>query len=758
MRPTRVDLGIALLLAAGTLAAFGPAFAADFIGMDDPYYVYKNRHVATGLTAENVHWSWTTFEQANWHPLTWLSLQVDASLSKTAQGQLDPHAFHRTNILFHAANAALLFFALLALTGCRWRSAMVAGLFAVHPLRVESVAWVSERKDVLSLFFGLLALWAYAGYARKRTAGRYLAVAGLLALSLLAKPTLVTLPCLFLVLDWWPLGRARTPADWRRLTVEKAPLLALSVASCVVTYLAQQSRGAVRPLETLSYGGRLANAVVAYVSYLGMTVCPVNLAPIYPYVEGGWPAWRVAGSAVVFAGLTVLAVRQRHRRPYLLVGWLWYLGTLVPMIGLVQVGDQAYADRYTYFPQIGLALAVVWAVMEAVPAAAARGTLAAAAVLLAGLAALTAHQAVYWKDDLTLWPHALEVTEQKSAQAYNSLGTAYETAGRGIDEVTGCYRSAVDVNPRYSPGQYNYGRALRKQKKDAAAIEHFREAIRTDPKLAEAYDDLAKALTVARSYVEAEEHYRAALTLKPESTLFHGDYARFLDLLGRDGEALEHYREAVRCDPGDAAAHGRLGGFLGRRGNLPQALEHFRLAAELQPRSPDVLRDLGIALEKTGRWDKAAVCYRRVVELAPKDVPGRLRLAGALVHAGDTAGAGEQYRQASRLDPGWPDEIVRGAWLRAASPNARERDADAAVWAAESACNVVRPPPAGYLDVLAAAYAEAGRFADAVAAAEKAAAAADTSGNPELARAVADRLALYRANQPFRGPAPAAPR
>jgi tetratricopeptide (TPR) repeat protein len=753
MQPTRLDLGIALLLAAGTAAAFGPAFAADFIGMDDPYYVYKNRNVATGLTTENVRWAWTSFEQANWHPLTWLSLQLDAGLSRTPQGLLDPHVFHRTSIFLHAANAALLFFALQALTGCRWRSAVVAGLFAVHPLRVESVVWVSERKDVLSIFFGLLALWAYAGYARRPSVLRYAGVPAAFALSLLAKPTLVTLPCLLLVLDWWPLGRARTPADWRRLTVEKLPLLAITVGSCVVTYLAQQSGGAVRPLETLSFGGRVANALVAYVSYLGLTTWPANLAPIYPYVEGGWPAWRVAVSAVVLAGLTVLAVRQRHSRPYLLAGWLWYLGTLVPMIGLVQVGDQAYADRYTYFSQIGLALAVVWAVAEAVPAAAARGALAAAAVVLAGLAALTAHQATFWKDDLTLWPHTLDVTNYQSAQAYNSLGAAYETAGRGIDEVIGCYKSAVDAKPGYAAGQYNYGRALRKQKKDAAAIEHFRAAIRTDPKLAEAYDDLAKALTERRSYAEAEEHYRAALALKPRSTLFHGDYGRFLDLVGRDDEALEHYREAVRCDPDDGAAHGRLGRSLGRRGDLPQAYEHFRLAAELQSRSPDALRNLGIALEKMGRWDEAAACYRRVVALAPKDMPGRLRLAGALVRAGDTRGAGEQYRQASRLDPGWPDEMVRGAWQLAASPNARDRDGEAAVWAAESACNAVRPPPVAYLDALAAAYAEAGRFADAVATAEKASSAADTVGKPELVRAIADRLALYRAKQPFRGAA-----
>jgi tetratricopeptide (TPR) repeat protein len=745
MRPTRVDLGIALLLAAGTLAAFGPAFTADFIGVDDPAYVQRNRHVATGFTAENVSWAWATFYQANWHPLTWLSLQLDASLPRARLGQLDPHVFHRTSVLLHAASAAILFFALRALTGCRWRSAVVAGLFALHPLRVESVAWVSERKDVLSLFFGLLALWAYAGYARKRTAGRYLAVAALLALSLLSKPTLVTLPCLLLVLDWWPLQRGQMPADWRRLAAEKLPLLAISVASCVVTFVAQQRGGSVSDLETLSSGSRVANALVAYASYLAMTVWPLNLAPMYSYVDGGWPVWRVALATLVVAGLTALAVWQRRRRPYLLAGWLWYVGTLVPMIGLVQVGNQAYADRYSYFPSIGLALALVWTVAEAMPTARARAALAVAAGLL--LAGLTWRQAGFWADDFALWPHTIDVIGP-NAFAYSNLGVACEVRDKSFHEAIKHYRDAVKADSKYGIGQCNLARALRAQGKAAEAVEHFRKA----PRVATAHNDLGLVLNEQGAVAEAEAEFREALRIDPESVAARRNLASLLDNLGRGEEAGEHYAEAVRLAPDSGPAREEFGIHLYKLGAFGQAVEQLGRAAELQPGSAAAECNLGISLQRLNRDPEALACFRRAVEIDQKGVHGRLRLASALARAGDSAGANEQYRQAWRLNNRWPEDLSREAWKRSTAPDPGDRDGEIAVWSAESACNAIRPPPAPYLDVLAAAYAEAGRFSEATAAAEKAIAAAEAAHKPELATAIAARLALYREGRPFHRP------
>jgi protein O-mannosyl-transferase len=325
MHPRRVNVLVALLLAAVTATAFSPAFRAGYVALDDPLYVAGNPHVPGGLTGDNLAWAFTTFLAGNWHPLTWLSLQLDATLFGT-----NPAGFHSTNVLLHAASAVLLYLALQALTGGRWRGALVAALFALHPLRVESVAWVSERKDVLSLLFGVAALWAYAEYARRPGAVRYLAVTLAFALSLLAKPMLVTLPFLLLVLDGWPLRRAVGSADWRRLTLEKLPLFALAAASCVVTVLAQQAGKAVGSVEVFSLSSRLANATVACATYLGMAAWPLNLAPFYPYRHAGWPVWQVGISGLILAGLSTLAVWQWQRRPYLLVGWLWYLGTWCP--------------------------------------------------------------------------------------------------------------------------------------------------------------------------------------------------------------------------------------------------------------------------------------------------------------------------------------------------------------------------------------------------------------------------------------------
>src|SRR5579883_3044632 len=328
------------LLAGISLAVFARALDCGFVNYDDMEYVTRNRDVLRGLTPGGVGWAFTTCYNSNWHPLTWLSLELDASLWHLPDGGPDPTGFHLTNVLVHAANVALVFFALRALTGAFWRSAAVALLFAVHPLRVESVAWVSERKDVLSTFFGLLALWAYAAYVAAPSRRRYLAVAGPFALSLLSKPMLVTLPCLLLVLDWWPLGRLR-PGDWRRRVVEKVPLFALVVASSAVTYLAQSKQRAVASTTMFPPSVRLENALVGYAAYLFKTVWPADLAAYYPHPiydtrsGGGLTAETVGLAAVVLVALTAGAAALRRKAPYLLAGWLWFLGTLVPVIGLV---------------------------------------------------------------------------------------------------------------------------------------------------------------------------------------------------------------------------------------------------------------------------------------------------------------------------------------------------------------------------------------------------------------------------------------
>jgi hypothetical protein len=362
----RWEIVAALVLAVAAATAYTGAFGHDFVNYDDPQYVAKNPYVTHGLSRSGWTWAWTTSLGGNWHPLTWLSWQADVELCG-----MRPAVFHRTNIFLHAANTMLLFWALWSLSGARWQSALVAAFFGLHPLHVESVAWISERKDVLSTFFGLAALVAYASFARRPSVWRYLFVAGFFVLSLLSKAMLVTLPCVLVLLDFWPLARWRPEeaASSRRrrgrLVLEKAPLLALAAAACVFTLYAQKNVGAVASSQSLTLSDRLANSVVSYTTYLRKTVWPLDLALPYPHLHGRLSAWHVACSGLVLAAVTLLAVRSRRRAPYFAVGWFWYLGTLVPVIGLVQVGEQALADRYTYFPLVGVFIAAVWGAADA---------------------------------------------------------------------------------------------------------------------------------------------------------------------------------------------------------------------------------------------------------------------------------------------------------------------------------------------------------------------------------------------------------
>ena len=452
---SRRDWAAVLTLAVVSLVTFSPAISCQFVNLDDSTYVVQNKSVKAGLSAGGVAWAFTTFDSANWHPLTWLSLQLDATLWRRPDGEPAPAGFHLTNVLLHAANAGLLFLALRGLTGCYWRSVAVALFFAVHPLRVESVAWVAERKDVLSAFFGLLALWAYAGYVRGLSTRRYLAVVIPFVLSLLAKPMLVTLPCLLLVLDWWPLARARSTSAWVRLAIEKLPLFVLAALSSVVTVQAQAEGGAIRTLECFTPVVRAENAVVSYAVYLGKTAWPVGLSVFYPHPVYGYDgpvgpsSTEVAGGLALLVAISVAAIIFRKRAPYLLAGWLWYVGTLVPVIGLVQVGGQAYADRYTYIPQIGVLLALCWGAAD-LARAWPRTLISATAVAAAVLAVLSVGQLRVWQNSYSLWEHAYHVVEAQRT----GVGTDVFRMSEVVEEER--QRFVFDFNGTRSVGSQTF--------------------------------------------------------------------------------------------------------------------------------------------------------------------------------------------------------------------------------------------------------------------------------------------------------------
>ena len=507
---------IALALGALTFLLFARAIGHGFVNYDDPDYVTANARVQGGLSWAGIRWALTAGEASNWHPLTWMSHQLDVSLFG-----LNPRGHHATSVLWHALNAALAFLALRRLTGAVWRSAFCAALFAWHPLRVESVAWVSERKDVLSGFFFFAVLWLYAGYVERLRSGRpgvaaYALTLVAFALGLMSKPMLVTLPCLLLLLDVWPLRRVAflekaAPNAWRGVLLEKLPFFALVAASAVVTYQVQKAGGSVT--AELGLGDRLANAVVSVVRYLGKFLVPADLAVLYPH-PGSWPARQVVAALVVIAALSAAVLWQFRRRPWIAVGWCWFLGTLVPVIGIVQVGLQAMADRYTYLTLLGVQVALIWNFAPA-PGPAVRRTWAlVGVVLLLACAGVTWRQLAVWRDSETLFTRAIEATEGNYV-AHDNRGLHRYKAGR-VEEALADYKASLALRPGYMNANNNLGHALNELGRPAAAVPLFRRALAAQPGNLEVRNNLANALSDLNQLDEAMALYDEVLARRPD--------------------------------------------------------------------------------------------------------------------------------------------------------------------------------------------------------------------------------------------------
>ena len=549
--PATHTLAIAGALAFMTVVAYWGVWDNRFVNFDDQNYVYSNPNVLAGLSAAGVRWAFTTNAAQNWHPLTWLSLQSDATLF----GE-NPGGYHLTNLLLHVLNVLMLFLALRRLTGAEGKSAVVAAFFAVHPLHVESVAWIAERKDVLSAFFWLLTLYAYADYAERPGWRRMAGVVAAFVLGLLTKPMLVTLPCVLLLLDYWPLRRPVRP--WR-LVLEKLPLFLLSAISCGVTVWAQGH--AVMPLSRIPIPWRIMNAFVAYVSYLEKMSWPSDLAVYYPHLYDAKPAWAVGGAAAAagfLLAVTVLVVWGARRWPYALVGWLWYLGTLVPVIGIVHVGSQAMADRYMYLPSIGALVVVVWglgAVVSRVRVpAAAVGVVVAAAV--AALALRTHDQIRYWKDSVAMYERSL-ASSSYNPEMEKNLGVTYMRLNR-TTEARHYLDLAIRLDPVFADAYYNRA-LLRDHLGDAAGAEaDYRSALRLKPDHVDAHELYGVMLFNHGRVADAAEQLAETVRLKPGSAQVRDNYGAALALLGRRPEAVEQFRKAIELDPGYAPARDHL--------------------------------------------------------------------------------------------------------------------------------------------------------------------------------------------------------
>jgi protein O-mannosyl-transferase len=505
-RELRVAVGAALVLA--VLAVYAPVSGFDYVRFDDYGYVVNNPMVARGLSLEGIGWALTSSHASNWHPLTWISLMLDVSLFGVRPGPS-----HVVNIVLHAANALLLLLVLERLTGAFWRSAAVAGLFALHPLHVESVAWVSERKDVLAALLGLLTIGAYAAWAREPGPRRYAIALGLFALGLTAKPMLVTWPFVLLLLDYWPLGRAAA-APMGRLVREKLPFFALSAASCVATFLAQRAGGAVQDMERYPLLPRLANALVSWAEYAWKAFWPHPLAIFYPYPPGV-PVLKTIVAAGFLALVTTAVIRVARRAPYAVTGWLFYLGTLVPVIGLVQVGNQRMADRYTYLPSIGLFVLVVWCLGErfASSSPGRRGLAAAAVASLLASAALASRQVRVWKDSVTLFEHAI-ATVPDNHPAHLNLGGALYLEGQP-EAAAAQFREVVRIRPEWAPGHHNLGAAMLSSGRGEEGVRELAESVRLLPSRVDYRIDLAVALRAQGRAREAAAQLEEALRQEP---------------------------------------------------------------------------------------------------------------------------------------------------------------------------------------------------------------------------------------------------
>ncbi|MGD0252670.1 MAG: tetratricopeptide repeat protein [Verrucomicrobiota bacterium] len=663
---------------------FGQTLHHGFVNYDDAVYIADNPVVLGGLSLKGIAWAFTHCVNANWTPLTVISHMLDCQLYGTQAGW-----HHLTSVLLHMASAIVLFLVLKEMTGALWRSAFVAAVFAVHPLHVESVAWIAERRDVLSGLFFVLTLGAYTGYVRHpQSLSRYLIVVLMLALALMSKPTAVTLPFVLLLLDYWPLKRFTQPAGrlipWR-LIAEKLPVMALSGIACVATLFAQEEAIASLPLSV-----RIGNALVSYVAYLGQMIYPVGLAVYYPHPRDGLALWKIIAAFVLLLVVSIGAIAAQRKQPWFLFGWLWYLGMLVPVIGLVQVGGQARADRYTYLPQIGLYILLTWTLVELTASWRSRRWVCGggAMVVLAVLIACARTQTTYWRNSETLWAHALVCTSNNTI-AHNNLGDAFFRQER-MGEAVSQYQQTLAINPNNAEANYDLGNAFFQQGRMDEALAQFQ-----------------KTLAIQPSYTDYHYNYAD----------IHNNLGNVFLRQGRMDEAVVQFQKALAINLEDANTHYNLGNALRRQGGVNEAIAQFEKALALKPQFAEARYNLGNAFLQQRRVDEAITQFRKALTIKPDYVEARNNLA----------------------------------WVLATCPQASLRNGIEAVKLAEQADQLAGGTNPVVLCTLGAAYAEAGRFPEAIETAQHAMHLVEAQSNNALSALLQSQLKLYQAGIPFHG-------
>jgi Tfp pilus assembly protein PilF len=758
------------ILALVTAAVYLPVARHQFINFDDPDYVTGNPYVQAGLNPESIRWAITGVYSSNWHPLTWMSHMLDCQL----YGQ-KPAGHHLTSVIFHVANTLLVFFLLKLMTSAFWRSAFVAGLFALHPLHVESVAWVAERKDVLSGFFGLLTLLLYAKYVFSVERSRevkseirnpksetkpksevrrwiyYGLALVLLALGLLSKPMLVTWPFVMLLLDFWPLKRVTGVGSrgWVPLVLEKIPFFALSATSCVVTFLVQKASGAVVPLNDTPISARIANAMVSYGRYLAKTFWPSKLAVFYPYERLNWESAEVLAALVVMVMVTAAALWVWKSKPYWPVGWFWFVGVLVPVIGIVQVGKQAFADRYMYLPHIGLFIAITWGVAEMMarahwPRWAGFGI---SSVVLAIATFMTSHQLAYWRDTKSLFQHTVAATSRNHV-AYTVIACELVQSNQ-LAEATEACRLALQYSQCYPEAYNTLGAIYARQERFEEALANYKKALECDPNYAEPCYGMASVYLKQKDYAQAELQAREALRRTPMHIASMYSLAMALHNEGKLDEAADYYGRLIKMHPNLFSPHRFLGNVLATKGQTDGAIAQYRIAAKIRPEDGETHAVLGVMLMEKNQVDEAAKEFLQATRVQPTNAVANYQLALIYQSRKETQKAIDYYHRTLHAQPDFVEALNNLAWLLAANHDSAIRNGTEAAGLAERACKLTDYKTPVFIGTLAAAYAEAGRFAEAVTTAEKARDLALAVGQKETAERNAELLELYRAGHPY---------
>lgn len=757
---------ICTALIAATLLAYWNVWQFDYVNYDDPNNIYQNPVVLSGLNGASLFWGLTTSYFEYWHPVTWWSHMLDSELFGAAAG-----GRHLMNLGLHLANTILVFVWLRRMTGTLWRSAIVAALFALHPMQVESVAWLSERKDVLAAFFGLLTLLAYARFvqssnsvlpgastpiSRHFQSRPYCWALCFFALALMSKPTVVTWPFVMLLLDVWPLRRVPSVASMcsfhalKGLLVEKVPFLVLTILSSVISYVSLKGQaGKVLDGVDLSLAFRLTNVPVSYARYLGKLFWPDDLAVLYPLPSGLWPWWQIVGSVTLLVLISVLVWRWSRQNPALLIGWLIFLGVLVPASGIVGVGLHAMADRFTYLPSLGLFVAVVWGAAEllgrrSVPLA----PLAVIVVVaLLALGITCRHQVQHWRNSESLWTHCLSVNSENAVAHYN-LGHVLHHSGRAEPAVPH-YEEAIRIMPKHLDAPLNLGAISYDRRDYVAATNYFQRALAIKPTYGKALLNLGMALNELQDFRAASNYLAQAVATEPNNLQLRCVYAFTLNELGLAPAALEQATAALQLSPNYGIALALLGRAHAVRGERALAQSLFAQAVVSAPEFAELHLWSGLEFMHAGDMTAAMSALETAVRLKPESVAARSTLAAALVSQSRVVEGLAQYRAALKLAPDSPAVLNNLAWLLSTTSQPELRDGAAAVRFAQRACELTQSQHPLLIGTLAAAYAEAGQFSEAVAAATKAIDVATATGQSQVAARNAELLLLYRSGKPY---------